>query len=84
MKHSVDIRRNSDGEVRRYERGLEWRSDFFWLEGNGACDCNRYQFFEEAGGRDDAYEDDAPCGDTAYSVLRAILEDGTIIPLDDA
>ncbi len=86
MSYRVDIRRNSDGVIRRYERPLEWadHSVFFWTEGNGACDCNLHQFFEEAGGRDDAYDDDFPCGDSAYCPMAAILADGTVIQLADA
>src|SRR4249919_410091 len=73
----VAIRRNADGEVRVYrcrearDKGkTEW-SDYIWSDGNFACDCNRYDFFERAGGREpeDEESENVPCGDTAFTIL---------------
>jgi hypothetical protein len=83
----VAIRRNSDGEVRVYQyRGTRDDdgkfNDFIWCDGNFACDCNRYGFFERASGRepDDEESENAPCGDTAYSIdYIKDLETGEVV-----
>lgn|SRR5687768_1587123 len=68
---NVEIRRNSDGVVRRYV-DEHWLSDFIWSEGNYACDCNRHLFFERAGGNEPYSDPDYPnpddCTDGGYSV----------------
>lgn len=67
----VHIRRNADGVERVYETdGIldgDALSTYIWEEGNFACDCNRYDFFQEAGG-DDSVAADARCGDDGYLV----------------
>lgn len=75
MPIEVALRRTSDGQVRVYQdRGTRRDdgsfNDFIWCDGNFACDCNRYDFFERAGGRepDDEESENAPCGHTAYVV----------------
>jgi hypothetical protein len=95
MTYKVEIRKNATGEVRVCQMALEWdkgdgRTDiFWWTDGNFACDCNRGTVFDDAGGVDTASmtdEEDAlayPCGMAAYTVIRAILPDGTVIAIDD-
>lgn len=86
MPYEVEIRRNADGVTRRYRMSSDWPSDsdcpeFWWTEGNGGCDCNRALFFKAAGGEDNE-DDDTPCGETLYTVTKAILPDGREIRID--
>ena len=71
------IRREADGAVREIDAEMpsDWDEDgdFIWTEGNYACDCNRFLFFERAGGREPG-DDEGPCGHTGYTLL---LPDGT-------
>ncbi len=91
MKYSVDIRNNATGEVRTCsQRDLAWNdsSVFWWTEGNMSCDCNRELEFVRAGGPgpddDPRWNDlDTECGFERFTVIRAILEDGTVVPIDD-
>lgn len=84
----VVIRRASDGVERTYHIDAEWREGvdednlFWWDEGNGACDCNRGNFFNRAGG--DAVQEDEPCGDSRFLVMRFLLPDGREVPGPDA
>jgi len=52
-------------------------SPFWWRDGNGACDCNRKIFFIRwtSDPEFDPTEDDCPCGDGAYSVNLATLDE---------
>lgn len=94
MNYVVIIRDNASKEERTYRPSTEWdpeSSVYWWTEGNMGCDCNRRVDFARAGGpgpEGDPYHnkllEDSQCGDEAYSVLRAILDDGTIVPLDEA
>lgn len=79
----VYIRRNSDGVVRVYHDTYPWEehSDYMWLDGgNYSCDCNRYLFFQRSADEDE--EDDRPCGETAYSIMKFVNFDGKIIEGD--
>jgi len=75
MRYRVAIRRNSDQRV-HVSRWQEFNGDlrgleYWWNEGNGACDCNRHDEFERAAdpdSNDRGYDFD--CGDTAYSIVR--------------
>ena len=73
------IRKNDTGEVRQC--ATIWLVDdpspFIWEEGNYRCDCNRHLFFNHAGGENDS--DDCSCGETAYTVLKIVLEDETVV-----
>jgi len=84
MSYKVVIRDNKTGEVRICHQDLEWleNSDFWWTEGNMACDCNRHLEFVRAKGEPE--EEGFPCGDTRYSALYAEPEDGTKVTLDNA
>jgi hypothetical protein len=87
MPIEIALRRTADGEVRVYQdrgtRGDDGKfNDFIWRNDDFACDCNRYDFFEHAGGRepDDEESENAPCGDTAYSIdYIKDLETGEIV-----
>lgn len=77
----IEIRRNSDGEVRMYTDKTEFLEngyEFNWHEGNYSCDCNRAAFFAKAGGEEDP---DSECGDGSYSV-RVTQLDGTLVYQD--
>lgn len=75
MPIEVAIRRTADGQVRVYRdkgtRNADGFQDSIWADGNFACDCNRYDFFERAGGREptDEESEDAPCGTTAFRIV---------------
>jgi hypothetical protein len=58
------IRRNSDGAIHK----SHWQDggEFWWTEGNGACDCNRAIAFGDV--------EDTTCGDSRYDLVHA---DGT-------
>lgn len=87
MAFDLVIRRNADGETRRYRvDDIEWddESTLGWLtEGNFGCDCNRFLCFERTCGRDPELASGERCGDGAYAILTAVLPDGTVIPVDN-
>jgi hypothetical protein len=71
-------------------------SDFWWFEGNGACDCNRADFigltqeeFPELYRLDHNGEMDTACGDKIYLLRIESLDPeveslaGEILPVDD-
>ena len=72
----VEIRRNGDGAVSRKERSDLVFSDFWWTEGNAACDCNRCLFFHDGRGEKDF--DEPACGTGAYAV-RITNIDGVVL-----
>jgi hypothetical protein len=68
---TLEIRRNSDGAIRRDPNPWDWHGDFIWEEGNFSCDCNRYLFWCRAADEPEAEDEDGPehaCGDDRYSV----------------
>ena len=73
IKVKITIRKNATGEIRTFEDNMSvWLDDgipncFMWDEGNYSCDCNRFLFFERAGGLEPDW-DEGPCGHDAYSV----------------
>lgn len=75
MKAWIDIRRNSDGIVRRLPELIDFGEveRYLWSEGNFKCDCNRAIFFFNC--------DDYQCGDTAFSV-RITAVDNTLLYAD--
>lgn len=73
---ALDIKRNSDGVIRRSPTLWEWSDAFIWEEGNFACDCNRHLFFERAAGREG---EDCDCGAELYSVRLYSVEDGGLL-----
>ena len=69
----VAIKRNSTGEVRTLS-DLGPFDEFYFSEGNGACDCMRRAWFAEADGAVD-YRD--ICGYDEFSI--EITEGGEIL-----
>lgn len=72
----VTIRKNATGEERTYRHDMRWEAEgdqYMWSEGNYSCDCNRYLFFQRAHDED---EEDFECGDTAYTVVKIVTDDG--------
>ena len=82
MKPWIEIRRNSDGLIRKFRDDFDWDGDFIWEGGNYACDCNRTLFFERAGGNEPAW-DAYGCGDSAYSV-RITDDAGSVLYQDES
>lgn len=84
------IRKNETGEVRESVEAGWFDStgfqSFIWEEGNFACDCNRHDFFERAGGVEPEFDEDAECSDYKYAVqildaeTREVLYDDFDIP----
>ncbi len=89
--HHVTIQRVSDGLTRvytskgerRWDGGLEW----FWSEGNFACDCNRGHCFALADPATPAPQlssDNYPCGDGGYRILSVTQDDDPTVLYRDA
>lgn len=75
----VHIKQVSSGTVRRDgpHKG-KWgddANDFWWTDGNAACDCNRAIFWACAAGEE---APDTECGTDAY-LIRVTDEDGTVL-----
>jgi hypothetical protein len=76
MSYAVQITDNLTDESRTVPMDGEWEGlgggEFWWNEGNGACDCNRDLAFH---GWPPSYEgeddDGMPCGHTRYTVILA-------------
>lgn len=73
MAYTIKITRASDGKTRERTYDFE-RNDFWWIDGNMSCDCNRHWEFQRAGGVAEKDLTDMDCGEGAYSVE---LPDGT-------
>ena len=89
MSVIVKLQCVATGEIRKvnaFETQTLENAEFWWLKGNGACDCNRHIEFLRAAGpgpADDPYYNNAEreCGDKQYRALS--LSDGEkIIPGD--
>ena len=56
MKYDVHITDTTTGETRVAKEFGDWDEDkgsyYLWSDGNFGCDCNRYLFFERAGGKE--------------------------------
>ena len=87
MPADVHIRNNATGETRIYRDDFSGSDEPFdvwqWTDGNYGCDCNRSLFFMRAGGESPSVTDHGGCGTTGFSVVKAVLEDGTEIEVDD-
>jgi hypothetical protein len=77
--YKVMLKNNETSEQRTIPMNLDWHeaSEFWWTEGNMACDCNRHDIFN------DAQDDGIDCGDYKYTAICAILDTGERIALDD-
>lgn len=72
---NIEIEDTSTGEVVVYDADWPWHGPFWWTQGNGNCDCNRYLFFERAKGYD---PDESRCGHGRYRIV-AIRVDGQTV-----
>lgn len=78
----VVIRNNETGEVRIHKENVNtWEegSLWWWEEGNGSCDCNRFLYFMRSNNEDMEHVPIPDCGDRLFSILSIIFEDGTNI-----
>jgi hypothetical protein len=88
MAYDVVIRDNRTGEAVTKRMDLDWNGNatlWWWTEGNFGCDCNRgFQFAlaKEVSDKE-FWERDRPCGRERYSVIEAVLADGSRIKIDD-
>lgn len=85
MPYTVKMRRNADGAIAEgeFSKSIEWGegSDYWWREGNFACDCNREDTFHDLLGI--PRNEDANCGFDKFTVLEIRLSDGTLVYSDD-
>lgn len=78
MPYTATIQRVSDGKLFEVPLEFEWNKgddatdQFWWEDGNFACDCNRAGLIND---------EDESCGDSRYRV-RITLPDGTV-PYDE-
>lgn len=81
MSYVLFIQNSITKEVRECTWSSEWHENagWWWAKGNGGCDCNRSQFFHDTIGTEC---DDDSCGNSRYSILKAVLPDGTEIQID--
>lgn len=68
----VHLRDTRTGETRTHRTEGIVDSDgtlatYIWEDGNFACDCNRYLFFQQAGGAETREEDEV-CGHERFDV----------------
>jgi hypothetical protein len=88
MPYKVAIRKNETGEIRFYEVEFEWHKPdgytdlFWWQEGNFSCDCNRERAWNSQELEGEPYQE-YECGDSRFSALYAILENGEEILIDE-
>lgn len=81
MSYIATIQRVADGvQVDCPMEELDWHdsSEFWWSEGNFACDCNRADCFHRALSGEEVDEE---CGHERYRV-RITLPDGSV-PYDE-
>lgn len=75
MKYDVRITDAATGETRIAREFDDWDEvnfapHYLWSDGNYGCDCNRYLFFERAGGKDpDVGGFDCNNGPNRYTVV---------------
>ncbi|HEX5016541.1 MAG TPA: hypothetical protein VFX15_03025 [Actinomycetes bacterium] len=87
MAYTVHITDATTGETREHVEQGRWdeTAEFLWEDGNFACDCNRFLWFERAAGKDpnaaDYEGEDQDCGMERYSVV--IKVDGEIVYSED-
>ncbi len=81
MSYQVSMVDNQTGERRMVTMDFDWHdaSEFWWTEGNFACDCNRYTTFYETEPSEDGED---KCGDTRFRVEYALLPTGERVELD--
>lgn len=89
MSYKITIRNNETGEIVETDAYDFEFSEFWWLEGNMSCNCNRHLEWLRSvpGPRPEGdqhlnHVETMDCGDGAFSVLRATMDDGTVIELE--
>lgn len=77
--YQVLLRNNETKQQKLVSVDTDWHdsAEFLWTEGNYSCDCNRHLFFTDWDGTH------CECGEDKYTAVHAILDDGSIIPLDE-
>jgi hypothetical protein len=77
LQLEVTLRNNKTGETRVFkeEGWLEYKDTivFFWIGGSFSCDCNRGLLWDGYPAEDDDEEDQYPCGDTKFTLLKLYL-----------
>ncbi len=81
MGYKVKIKENATGEIRTTMHFDFEYHDFNWEQGNHSCDCNRQLLFEQAG--NEPISEDVDCSGHLFTAIEAILDDGTVIQIDD-
>lgn len=78
MPYQVAIKNNETGEVRICMEEGEWAAadEFWWTEGNMACDCNREGCWRRAGGETDLDITKMQCGSDRFTLEYIELPDG--------
>ncbi|UOF82095.1 hypothetical protein [Caudoviricetes sp.] len=78
MSYQVAILKNSTGEIRLCDFDLELgdNDEYWFLEGNYSCDCNRGLSFERARGN---YDHEHKCGESEYTALYALVNGEKIL-----
>lgn len=104
MGYKIAIRKVATGETRVWQSEHDWRETpgpeylglmeespdaYWWTEGNGGCDCNRFLHFEYAGQPErPAWEicaelwDKAHCGDGGFTIEYVELAHGRRIRIE--
>ena len=85
MSYTVVMFDTLTGKRRHIVFNLEWKdsSEFWWSEGNMACDCNRGARFYDVPFPSGFYEAPFPCGNERFVIPYIELEDGTRIEIDE-
>lgn len=85
VKAVARIRKEETGEVRAFntqellEDGADYPGVFNWEENNFSCDCNRENFFEQAGGNMDFFDsEEKHCSDGRFRVNLVNPKNGEV------
>ncbi len=77
LQLEVTLRNNETGETRVFHlyESSEYKDTivFSWTENNFSCDCNRGLLWDDYPDEDDDEEDQYPCGDTKFTLLKLYL-----------
>ena len=82
----VTLRRNSDGKTVSFLHGYPDGAEFWWTDGNGGCNCNRWLAFMDASGEEYDPEDATCAGDENDGprfTLVSIVTDGVLVVDDE-
>jgi hypothetical protein len=77
LQLEVTLRKNETGEVRVFkcvdDDQFKDAIVFSWTENNFSCDCNRSLFWSDYSDEDENEDDEYPCGDTKFTLLKLYL-----------